>query len=82
MLVQYAPQWFGGELTSTNMVGWDLSDVNRMMIIQLMGGIPSLAITYFLSINLYRQTGRIYLSAIMFAAIQVWFQMTALVAYV
>jgi len=82
MLVQYAPQWFGGELTSTNLVGWDLSGVNRMMIIQLMGGIPVLALTYFLSINLYRQTGRVYLSAIMFAAIQVWFQMTALVAYV
>ena len=70
------------DLFSRIIVGWDLSDVNRMMIIQLMGGIPSLAITYFLSINLYRQTGRIYLSAIMFAAIQVWFQMTALVAYV
>ncbi|NVM19262.1 MAG: alpha/beta hydrolase [Candidatus Lokiarchaeota archaeon] len=82
MLVQYAPQWFGLELTSRNMPAWELGGVNRMMIIQLMGGIPSLAITYFLSINLYRQTGRIYLSAIMFAAIQVWFQMTALVAYV
>jgi len=82
MLVQYAPQWFGGELTSTNIPGWPLSDVNRMMIIQLMGAIPMLAMTYFLCINLYRQTGRVYLSAIMFAAIQVWFQMTALVAYV
>jgi hypothetical protein len=82
MLVQYAPQWFGGELTSTNIVGWGLADVNRMMIIQLMGAIPVLALTYFLCINLYRQTGRVYLSAIMFAAIQVWFQMTALVAYV
>ena len=82
MLVQYAPQWFGLELTSRNMPGWALGSVNRMMIIQLMGGIPALAMTYFLCINLYRQTGRIYLSAIMFAAIQVWFQMTALVAYV
>ncbi len=82
MLVQYGPQWFGGGLTSTGLVGWDLGGVNRMMIIQLMGGIPMLAMTYFLCINLYRQTGRIYLSAIMFAAIQVWFQMTALVAYV
>ncbi|MHA2287909.1 MAG: alpha/beta hydrolase [Promethearchaeota archaeon] len=81
MLVQYAPQWWGGPLTSTNIPGWTLSDVNRMMIIQLMGAIPMLAITYFISINLYRQTGRVYLSAIMFAAIQVWFQMTALVAY-
>ncbi|MHA1477907.1 MAG: alpha/beta hydrolase [Promethearchaeota archaeon] len=82
MLVQYGPQWFGGELTSMNIPGWELADVNRMMIIQLMGAIPVLALTYFLCINLYRQTGRVYLSAIMFAAIQVWFQMTALVAYV
>ena len=82
MLVQYAPQWWGGPLTSRNMPAWELGSVNRMMIIQLMGGIPMLAMTYFLCINLYRQTGRVYLSAIMFAAIQVWFQMTALVAYV
>jgi hypothetical protein len=82
MLVQYAPQWFDQPLTSTNLVGWELGGVNRMMIIQLMGAIPVLAVTYFLCMNLYRQTGRIYLSSIMFAAIQVWFQMTALVAYV
>ena len=81
MLVQYAPQWFGGPLTSTNIPGWELAGTNRMMIIQLMGAIPVFSLILFLSINLYRQTGRVYLSSIMFAAIVVWFEMTALVAY-
>jgi hypothetical protein len=83
MFVQYGPQLFwGGPLTSTNIPGFTAAGTNRMMIIQLMGAIPVFSLILFLSINLYRQTGRIYLSSIMFAAIVVWFQMTALVAYV
>jgi hypothetical protein len=82
MFVQYGPQLFvNGPLTSTNIPGWSASGTNRMMIIQLMGAIPFFSLILFLSINLYRQTGRVYLSSIMFAAIVVWFQMTALVAY-
>ncbi len=83
MLVQYAPQWFGGTLTS-RIPGTEepMFSVARMMVIQLMGAIPVFATFFFLSINLYRQTGRIYLSSIMMAALIVWFEMTALVAYV
>jgi hypothetical protein len=81
MLVQYMPQWWGGPLTSMNIPGFTASGTNRMMIIQLMGAIPMFSIFLFLCINLYRQTGRIYLSSIMFAVLTVWFEMTALVAY-
>ena len=83
MLYQYAPQWFGGTLTS-RIPGTEepMFSVARMMVIQLMGAIPVFATFFFLSINLYRQTGRIYLSSIMMAALIVWFEMTALVAYV
>jgi pimeloyl-ACP methyl ester carboxylesterase len=83
MLVQYAPQWFGGTLTS-RIPGTEepMFSVARMMVIQLMGAIPVFATFFFLSINLYRQTGRIYLSSIMMATLIVWFEMTALVAYV
>ncbi len=81
--IQYGPQMFFDQpVASTADPTWIYGSTTRMMVVQLMGAIPLLALIYFICINLYRQTGRIYLSSIMFAVILVWFQMTALAAHV